>query len=60
MTKGMLFTLPPIRSPSNPSLPANTVKTHALAVYRRVGVTSRDEAITRARQLGLLESPVRA
>jgi LuxR family maltose regulon positive regulatory protein len=40
-------------------LSANTVKTHALAVYRKLGVTSRDEAVTRARQLGLVESPVR-
>jgi len=40
-------------------LSANTVKTHALAVYRKLGVSSRNEAVTRARQLGLVESPVR-
>ena len=37
----------------------NTVKTHALAIYRKLGVTSRNEAVTRARQLGMVEAPVR-
>lgn len=40
-------------------LSGNTVKTHALAIYRKLGVSSRDEAVTRARQLGLVEGPVR-
>jgi LuxR family maltose regulon positive regulatory protein len=31
----------------------NTVKTHARAVYRKLGVTSREEAVARARELGL-------
>lgn len=33
----------------------NTVKTHARAIYRKLGVTSRSEAVVRARQLGLLD-----
>jgi LuxR family maltose regulon positive regulatory protein len=33
----------------------NTVKTQAVAVYRKLGVTSRAEAVERARSLGLLE-----
>lgn len=32
----------------------NTVKTHLKSLYRRLGVNSRDEAVRRARQLGLL------
>jgi DNA-binding CsgD family transcriptional regulator len=32
----------------------NTVKTHARAVYRKLGVSSRREALDRARELGLL------
>lgn len=40
-------------------LSGNTVKTHALAIYRKLGVASRNEAVTQARQLGLVESPVR-
>ena len=35
----------------------NTVKTHALAIYRKLGTTSRNEAVDRARALGLVESP---
>jgi LuxR family maltose regulon positive regulatory protein len=33
----------------------NTVKTQAISVYRKLGVTSRSEAITRAVDLGLVE-----
>lgn len=33
----------------------NTVKTHARAIYRKLDVTSRSEAVVRARQLGLLD-----
>ncbi|HEX7134369.1 MAG TPA: LuxR C-terminal-related transcriptional regulator [Iamia sp.] len=33
---------------------ANTVKTHLKNLYRRLGVGSRDEAVRRARELGLL------
>jgi ATP/maltotriose-dependent transcriptional regulator MalT len=32
----------------------NTVKTHARAVYRKLGVSSRTQALARGRQLGLL------
>ena len=33
----------------------NTVKTHAVSIYRKLGATSRGQAVTRARELGLLE-----
>jgi LuxR family maltose regulon positive regulatory protein len=33
---------------------ANTVKTHTRSIYRKLGVSSREEAIERARELGLL------
>jgi LuxR family maltose regulon positive regulatory protein len=36
-------------------LSLNTVKTHTRALYRKLGVTSRDAAIQRALALGLLE-----
>jgi LuxR family maltose regulon positive regulatory protein len=35
-------------------LSVNTVRTHAQAVYRKLGVATRAEAVTRARQLGLI------
>ena len=38
-------------------LSKNTVKTHAPGIYRKLGVSSRDEAVARARSLGLVESP---
>jgi LuxR family maltose regulon positive regulatory protein len=38
-------------------LSQTTVKTHALAVYRKLGVSSRDEAVARAQSLGLVETP---
>ena len=41
-------------------LSANTVKTHALSIYRKLGATSRNEAVTRAQSLGLVEAPMRA
>jgi LuxR family maltose regulon positive regulatory protein len=34
---------------------ANTVKTHAHAVYRKLGVCSRSEAVVRAAETGLLD-----
>ena len=34
---------------------ANTVKTQANAVYRKLDVCSRSEAVARARELGLLD-----
>lgn len=38
-------------------LSQTTVKSHALSVYRKLGVSSRDEAVARAQSLGLVESP---
>ncbi len=34
----------------------NTVKTQAIAIYRKLGVSSRGEAVTAALELGLIES----
>ncbi len=34
-----------------------TIKSHASAIYRKLGVASRDEAVARARALGLVEAP---
>ena len=34
----------------------NTVKTQAISVYRKLGVSSRSEAIARAADLGLVEA----
>jgi LuxR family maltose regulon positive regulatory protein len=36
-------------------LSPNTVKSEAMSVYRKLGVTSRSRAVARARELGLLE-----
>ena len=36
----------------------NTVKTEAVSIYRKLGVSSRSEAVERAVQVGLLESSV--
>ena len=33
----------------------NTAKTHAVAIYRKLGGSSRTQAVTRARELGLLD-----
>ena len=33
----------------------NTVKTQAISVYRKLGVSSRSEAIARAAELGLFD-----
>ena len=38
-------------------LSQNTVKTHALSIYRKLGVSSRDESVVRARSLGLVDGP---
>jgi LuxR family maltose regulon positive regulatory protein len=35
-------------------LSQHTVKSHAMAVYRKLGVTSRGAAVDRARSIGLL------
>ncbi len=34
----------------------NTVKTQAISIYRKLGVSSRGDAVVRARELGLLEA----
>jgi LuxR family transcriptional regulator, maltose regulon positive regulatory protein len=36
----------------------NTVKAQAISLYRKLGVSSRSEAIVRAAELGLLDAPV--
>ena len=36
-------------------LSPNTAKTHAVSIYRKLGGTSRSQAVSRARELGLLE-----
>lgn len=40
-------------------LSTNTVKTHAMSIYRKFGVSSRAEAVARAERLGLVEGTVR-
>jgi len=37
------------------SLSPNTVKSQAMSIYRKLGVCSRNQAVTRSRELGLLE-----
>ena len=37
---------------------SNTVKTHARAIYRKLEVSSRGEAVDRARRAGLVEQAV--
>jgi len=36
----------------------NTVKTQAISIYRKLGVSSRSEAVARAAELGLLDAPL--
>ena len=36
-------------------LSPHTVKSQAISIYRKLGASSRDQAVTRARELGLLE-----
>src|SRR5262249_5366974 len=51
---------PPARHPSfreiaeRLSISRNTVKTQAIAVYRKLNVSSRSQAVARARELGIL------
>ena len=37
-------------------LSRHTVKSHAMAIYRKLDATSRSAAVERARELGLLDS----
>ena len=43
------------RSPRLHVLSPNTVKTQAISIYRKLGASSRSDAVARARELGLLE-----
>jgi LuxR family maltose regulon positive regulatory protein len=36
-------------------LSLNTIKTHSRSIYRKLGAASREEAVARGRELGLLE-----
>jgi LuxR family maltose regulon positive regulatory protein len=36
----------------------NTIKTEAVAIYRKLGVSSRSEAVERAVEVGLFESSI--
>jgi len=36
-------------------LSPHTIRTQAISIYRKLGVSSRNQAVTRARELGLLE-----
>ena len=36
-------------------LSPNTVKSQAMSIYRKLGASSRSQAVTRSRELGLLE-----
>jgi len=36
-------------------LSPHTIRSQAISIYRKLGATSRTQAVTRARELGLLE-----
>jgi DNA-binding NarL/FixJ family response regulator len=36
----------------------NTIKTHTKAIYRKIGVSCRDDAIAIARSHGILQIPI--
>ena len=36
-------------------LSRHTIKSQAISIYRKLGTSSRNQAVTRARELGLLE-----
>jgi len=36
-------------------LSRHTIKSQAVSIYRKLGATSRSQAVTRSRELGLLE-----
>jgi LuxR family maltose regulon positive regulatory protein len=42
------------------SLSPNTVKTHTQAIYRKLGVCTREEAVTRGLDEGILRPPIRS
>jgi LuxR family transcriptional regulator, maltose regulon positive regulatory protein len=37
------------------SLSPNTIKSQAISIYRKLAAASRSQAVTRSRELGLLE-----
>ncbi len=37
------------------SCPANTIKSQAISIYRKLGASSCNQAVARSRELGLLE-----
>ena len=37
-------------------LSPNTIKSQAISIYRKLGASSRSQAVTRSRELGLLEA----
>jgi LuxR family maltose regulon positive regulatory protein len=37
-------------------LSPNTIKSEAYSIYRKLGASSRHQAVTRSRELGLLEA----
>jgi LuxR family transcriptional regulator, maltose regulon positive regulatory protein len=41
------------------SLSPNTVKTHARAIYRKLGVCTREDAVIRGLDQGILRPPIR-
>ena len=43
------------RSPPSCSCPLHTIKSQQASLYRKLGTSSRSQAVARARQLGLLE-----
>jgi LuxR family maltose regulon positive regulatory protein len=60
LTEAELAVLRALRSPKSQraiaqelSISINTIKTHTAAIYRKLAVTSRDDAIARATDLGL-------
>jgi LuxR family maltose regulon positive regulatory protein len=36
-------------------LSPNTIKSQAMSIYRKLGATTRNQAVTRSRELGLIE-----
>lgn len=40
------------------SLSTNTIKTHTQAIYRKLGVGTREDAVTRGLDQGILKSPI--
>jgi LuxR family transcriptional regulator, maltose regulon positive regulatory protein len=62
LTAAELRLLPPATYLSVPEIAAemfvsrNTVKSHTSSIYRKLGTSSRSQAVSRLRELGLLEA----